>query len=170
MDVLVIPNGDPRRGPTGILTEVDLVAVLNEVVPKYASSVKVWNLSLASEELCLDSQFSSFARALDSLQRRYDVQFVVAAGNYQTPPARRWPLSRDLAGQDRICAPADAVTAITVGAVAHAQTLTSAARIGDPAPFSRRGPGPSHLVKPDVVHYGGNCDDSYSYLTTGIRS
>lgn len=170
LDVLVIPNGDPRRGPTGILTEVDLVAVLNEVVPKYASSVKVWNLSLASEELCLDSQFSSFARALDSLQRRYDVQFVVAAGNYQTPPARRWPLSRDLAGQDRICAPADAVTAITVGAVAHAQTLTSAARIGDPAPFSRRGPGPSHLVKPDVVHYGGNCDDSYSYLTTGIRS
>ncbi|MEZ4479900.1 MAG: S8 family peptidase [Dehalococcoidia bacterium] len=170
LDVVVIPNSDPVRGVTGTLTEVDLVASLNEVVPKYASRVKVWNLSLASEEVCLDTQFSSFARALDSLQREHDVQFVVAAGNYQTAPSRRWPINRDLAGTDRICAPADAVTAITVGAIAHAQTLTSAARVGEPSPFSRRGPGPSHLVKPDLVHYGGNCDDRYSYQTTGMRS
>ena len=26
-----------------------------------------------------------------------------------------------------------------------------------PSPFSRRGPGPGMLVKPDVVHYGGTC-------------
>jgi len=39
-----------------------------------------------------------------------------------------------------------------------------------PSPFSRRGPGANYLVKPDVVHYGGNCTSKLCSSGTGILS
>ena len=60
--------------------------------------------------------------------------------------------------------------AVTVGSLAHAQAIQSVVRVNEPSPFTRKGPGPSYIVKPDIVTYGGNCDHAGNYQTTGIRS
>lgn len=163
LDVQVVP------GPNGQLTEVDLVAALHEVVPKYADRVKIWNLSLGSDEICSHDAFSDLAHALDELQIKHNIQFVIAAGNYEDM-ARSWPPQSAVGDRDRICSPADSALGITVGALAHLDGLGSVVRKNEPSPFSRRGPGPAYLVKPEVVHYGGNCDASFGYRGTGVKS
>jgi serine protease AprX len=170
VDVATLPNSDASRGPTGDLTETDLVTILREVVPKYRDLVRVWNLSLGSEHMCSDSSFSDLAKALDAIQRENDVQFVVATGNFEQPPFRSWPPQPGLGDNDRICPPADSVAALTIGSLAHAEAIQSVVGVNEPSPFTRRGPGPSYVVKPDMVTYGGNCDPAGNYQTTGIRS
>lgn len=170
IDIAALPNADPSRGSTGDLTETDLVVILREVVPKYRDVVRIWNLSLGSELICTDSSFSDLAMALDAIQRENDVQFVIATGNFEKPPFRSWPPQSGLGDDDRICSPADSVTSVAVGSLAHAQTIHSVVRVNEPSPFTRRGPGPSYIVKPDIVAYGGNCDTTGKCQTTGIRS
>ncbi|MGH9194783.1 MAG: S8 family peptidase [Acidimicrobiia bacterium] len=170
LDVIVIPNDDGARGPVGTLTEDQLVAVLRDVVPRYRDRVKVWNLSLGSEEICHDGAFTDFGQVLDALQYENAVQFVVAAGNLNTLPLRTWPPQPLMGERDRICAPADSVVSVTVGALANARNVSSLVDVDEPAPFSRRGPGPAYIVKPEVVQYGGNCDATFGCLTTGVRS
>ncbi len=169
LDVIAMPNHDVTKGPVGVLSEPTLVGILRDVVPRYRDRVRVWNLSLGSDDLCQDSAFSDLAKTLDDIQREYDVQFVLAAGNF-VDEARTWPPQATIGERDRICAPADSVISLTVGALAHAQSLQSVVSINEPSPFSRRGPGPSYIVKPEIVQYGGNCDDSFRYQTTGVRS
>ena len=169
VDVIAIPNDDATLGDVGTLDETQLVAILREVVPKFKDRVKVWNLSLGSEEICTDHQFSDLGKALDALQSEHGVQFVIAAGNYEDVPFRSWP-SPPLGESDRICSPADSVLGVTVGALAQAQAPNSVVPINHPSPFSRRGPGPAYGVKPELVHYGGNCDPTGGFLTTGMRS
>lgn len=170
LDVLVIPNDDPRNGVVDVLTEDQLVAALRDVIPKYKDRVKVWNLSLGSDNVCSDAGFSDFGQVLDSIQDEHGVQFVLAAGNLETLPLRVWPAQPDMGERDRICSPADSVASLTIGALAHARNVQSLVDVDEPSPFSRRGPGPAYLVKPEVVHYGGNCDDRLQYQGTGVRS
>lgn len=162
VDVVAIPGG--HEG----VREDDLLTILEDVVPAHPD-VRVWNLSLASDEPCDDRSFSDLAIKLDDLQDRYDVTFVLAAGNYQTAPFRGWP-PEDLGNADRICSPADSLRSLTVGSVAHLDRPNSRVRSGQPSPFSRRGPGPVFTPKPEVVHLGGNCDDTGQYLQTGVMS
>jgi hypothetical protein len=42
--------------------------------------------------------------------------------------------------------------------------------VEEPSPFSRRGPGAGFLPKPELVHYGGNCDNRGQYQQTGVLS
>ncbi|TXH90333.1 MAG: S8 family peptidase [Rhodoferax sp.] len=117
--------------------------------------IKVWNLSLGSVIPCSDHIFSDFAQKLDELSDRFQVLFVVAAGNHLIDPRRAWPT--ELAGgEDRISSPADSVRALTVGSVAHADAADTVVRAWEPAPYSRRGMGPVFTPKPDIVHFGGN--------------
>jgi hypothetical protein len=111
-----------------------------------------------------------FGTALDERARKYNVTFVVAAGNYEVQPFRPWPPDGAAGEADRICAPADSVRAITVGALAHSDTPSSRVRREEPSPFSRRGPGPAYLIKPELSHYGGNCDGIGSCLQSGVVS
>lgn len=149
--------------------EIELLSILEEVVPKYPE-VSVWNLSLGTRDPCVDDAFSDLAAALDELQDRYDVTFVVAAGNYTTVPLRSWPPANDLGEADRICAPADSVRALTVGSVAHLKNRLTCVKEGEPSPFTRRGPGPVWLPKPELTHIGGNCNESGAYTQTGVLS
>lgn len=64
--------------------------------------------------------------------------------------------------------PADSLYAISVGSVAHKHNSRSLTQTGDPSPFSRIGPGPASVPKPEVVHYGGNCDASGQCRQTGV--
>lgn len=132
----------------------DLILRLQEAV-KNKPDVKVWNLSLGANAPGHEQLFSEFAQALDALSDQYGVLFVVAAGNYTQDPRRLWP-TQLLNGEDRVSMPADSVRALTVGSMAHIGTIDTVVQAGDPAPYSRRGPGPVFTPKPDIVHLGGN--------------
>lgn len=163
LDVVAIPGrGDSIR-------EDELLSILEETIPKHPH-VKVWNLSLSKEgAYCQDDVFSDFGTALDRLQAQYNVRFVIAAGNYAVKPFRSWPPDVDHR-DDRISPPADSVRAITVGSIAHVDRPNSRVKKEDPSPFSRRGPGACFIPKPEVSHYGGNCDADGQYQQTGVLS
>lgn len=144
----------------------DLIIRLREAIPKHPD-IKVWNLSLGGAEVG-DDEFSEFGRELDALSDTYGVLFVVAAGNYQDQPRRSWPAPA-AALADRISTPADSVRALTVGAITHLESAASLVRIAEPAPYSRRGPGPVFTPKPDLVHVGGNADALLQTAGIGVN-
>jgi serine protease AprX len=151
------------------LYEDELLRIIRRVVCQYPD-VKVWSLSLASDQTpCVDTQVSDFAIALDKIQEQYGILFINCAGNVRVAPLRTWP-AVPASEVDRIVAPADSVRALTVGSVAHKANNRTLAKPGEPSPFSRRGPGVAFMPKPEVCHYGGNCDASFNYAQTGVIS
>lgn len=161
VDVAAVPDG-------GHVSERDLLTILAEVLPEHPE-VRVWNMSLATAEPCATGVFSEFGIALDDLQEKHNAMFVIAAGNYVTPPHRGWPSDVD-DGSDSLCTPADSLRGLTVGSLAHLDNAATRVRSGEPSPFSRRGPGPMFVPKPEVSHYGGNCDEKSNYAQTGVLS
>lgn len=149
-------------------TEDKLISTLEQALESHPE-VKVWNLSLGTEKGVADRTFSDLGVTLDRLQDEFGVTFVVAAGNYRNPPFRGWP-PEDLGEADRVCAPADSVRAVVVGAVAHREHSSSRVKTGEPSPFSRRGPGPLYLPKPELAHVGGNCNASGESSQIGVLS
>lgn len=162
LDVVALPK-------SGRISEDELLAILQEVIPKYPK-IKIWNLSLGGAVPCSDHAFSDFSIALDELQTTSGVTFVLAAGNYSKAPFRAWPPPADLGEADRICAPADSARALTVGSIAHRDSPASRVLSSLPSPFSRRGPGPVYLPKPEVAHFGGNCDAAGGHAQIGVLS
>ena len=161
LDILALPA-------SGSISEDELLTILEDALPKHRN-VRVWNLSLSRDEPCDGQSFSDFAIALDELQDKYGVTFVIAAGNYSESPLRGWPPD-DLGESDRVAPPADSVRALSVGSMAHLDRPGTRVRRDQPSPFSRRGPGPVFIPKPEVVHYGGNCDANGTFAQTGIIS
>jgi hypothetical protein len=84
-DLQVIPNDDPAKGDTLELLESELLVSLDEALQQHANNFKVWNLSLGTSSVCSLDSFSKLAEELDNLQERYQVSFVISAGNYETP-------------------------------------------------------------------------------------
>jgi serine protease AprX len=153
---------------TGTISEYDLITVIDRAVRAH-KHVKVWNLSLGQSKPCRDGRFSLLACKLDSIAKKHGVLFVISAGNYEKPPLRGWPPD-DLNGEDRICPPADSVRNLTVGSMAHISHATTCVGVDEPSGFSRRGPAPHFYIKPEVSHYGGNCDENGDCLQCGIVS
>jgi serine protease AprX len=169
LDIHVLPNTDPTYGAVGTITEAELLQDLEQALIKYSNEVKVWNLSLGSNEVCALDRFSDFAVQLDNLQERFGVTFVIAAGNYQVAPLLSYPRNLHGAMAGRITSPADSVLGIAVGAIAQLNHPTTGTKRGEPSPFSRNGPGPNHIIKPDLVHFGGNIGTDFSH-SLGITS
>ena len=140
-----------ESGPNGSFVS-DLITRLEESV-RGKPDVRVWNLSLGSPHGCDEQTFSEFAQALDQLSDQFNVLFVVAAGNYVVEPRRTWPSLATL--QDQVSCPGESVRALTVGSVCHAGAVDALNEPGEPAAYSRRGPGPVFTPKPDIVHVGG---------------
>lgn len=149
-------------------SEDKLLTSLEDALGKFPD-VKVWNLSLGTDRPVTDKTFSDLAVALDRLQDDYRTTFVLAAGNYARKPFRGWP-PEDLGENDRICAPADSVRAIVVASAAHRDHSSSRVKAGNPSPFSRRGPGPLYLPKPELSHIGGNCNKLGNCNQIGVLS
>lgn len=149
-------------------SEDKLLAALEDVIPKYPE-VKVWNLSLGTNVRVNNRSFSDLAAALDRLQREHGIIFVIAAGNYSTKPFRGWPPD-DLGEADRICAPADSLRSVVVGSIAHRDHAAARVKASCPSPFSRRGPGPLYVPKPELSHFGGNCDAAGACSQIGVLS
>lgn len=168
VDVCVIPNDDPNLGEVGFINEDDIIEILSEVVPKYSGRVKVWNLSLGSEVYCDDEQISDLGASLDEIQDENDVIFIISSGNYEEEPIRPWPPEEGVSYQDKITIPADSIRGVTVGSISH--VASSLSEVDTPSPFSRKGPGPSYTIKPELVDYGGNVEIEPSIQKRGVTS
>jgi subtilisin family serine protease len=141
---------------------------------------RIFNLSLGSiADVYRGGRQFAWAEKLDQLARELDVVIVVSAGNR---PVRELPIPtvvstrtqfqeaiRDHALTEpthRVCNPATAAVAVTVGAIARADSPRVPAALpgaptGAPSPFSRVGPGyegkeTQRAVKPEFVAPGGN--------------
>lgn len=143
----------------------DLIQRLREAL-KNQPAIRVWNLSLEAGVVD-DSGFSVLAQELDTLSDKHNVLFVVAAGNYVKQPYRGWPAAGGLA--DRITSPADSIRSLTVGSVAHLDSPMAHVATGEPANYSRRGPGPVFTPKPDLVHVGGAVENPWTTNVLGIK-
>lgn len=146
------------------LEEDDLIANIREAIEQNHEQVKIWNLSISITRPVVDSKFSDLAIALDDLQGKFNVLICKSAGN----------CSNFLSGRPkgRIHEGADSVRSLVVGSIAHKKSPDDFSEIDNPSPFSRMGPGPEYIIKPEVSHYGGNAgvDANGQLTTTGVKS
>ncbi|MBR9985066.1 MAG: S8 family peptidase [Desulfosarcina sp.] len=192
----VRPIMQPRRGFDGQFVEaipddvlpVDLVhrAVrrLYESEgdePPVAPSVRVINLSVCDRYRPFDRGMSAWARLLDWLAWKYNVLFVVSAGNHTQDiqlNLRRADF-QNLAAEERerrvieaiaadtrhrrLLAPAEALNSITLAAThadaspatANPHLIDPFAQNGLPSTTSAHGPGYQRAIKPDIFLPGG---------------
>lgn len=97
--------------------------------------IKVWNISLGSNEEVNDNFISAEAAALDQIQFENNVIFVVAGTNKP---------SEDVV---KIGSPADSINSMVVNAVTKSGISTK---------YARKGLVLSFFAKPDVSYYGGS--------------
>lgn len=148
--------------------------------PAAAPDVRVINLSVGDPYRFFTGELSPWARLLDWLQSKYNVLFIVSAGNqmdelildtaagtlqHMTPEQRSALATKAVCGNDmhrRVFAPAESINALTVGA-SHADDSNVPAvggrfllfADGGLAPYSAIGPGFRRAVKPDILLPGG---------------
>ncbi|WP_351121618.1 S8 family serine peptidase [Shewanella sp. T24-MNA-CIBAN-0130] len=145
-----------------------------------APTVKVINLSIGDPNIHFSGQMSAFARLLDWLSAKYNVLFIVSAGNHSnsvtTPHTARefqqlpecqkssefFNSIQSTSWQRKLLSPAESVNALTVGST-HADSSSPTLRSGFydlydkemPASYSAHGNGYARAVKPDIVLPGG---------------
>lgn len=97
--------------------------------------IKVWNISLGSNQEINDNFISAEASVLDQIQYENDVIFVVAGTNKSREDV------------NKIGSPADSINSMVVNAVTKSGLSTK---------YSRKGLALSFFAKPDVSYYGGS--------------
>lgn len=142
----------------------DLIINIENTLKRYSDKIKIWNLSIGSREEVDMDKFSDFGIALDALQDKYDVIICKSAGNCDA--------FLEGAPKNKIAKSADSVRSIVVGSIAQEQGELDIVPKNYPSPFTRIGRGPSYIVKPDLVHYGGNAgvNDENKLCYTGVKS
>jgi hypothetical protein len=158
LDACVFPSSHET------IEEDELIKNIQEVVEKYHKEVKIWNLSISVAREVDEFNFSDFAIALDGLQDEYGVLICKSAGNCDNFKKGR--------PKGKIHVGADSVRSIVVGSIAHKKSQYDFVEVGNPSPFSRVGRGPSFIIKPEIVHYGGNAgiDDNGNIKISGVKS
>ncbi|RSJ09444.1 hypothetical protein D8824_08870 [Streptococcus intermedius] len=104
------------------------------------SDIKVWNLSLGSNDEIRENFISVEGALLDEIQFENDVIFIIAGTNATTTNGKH----------KRIGAPADSLNSVIVNSVDFNDQVVS---------YSREGVVLSFFVKPDVSYYGGGNGD-----------
>lgn len=133
--------------------ENELVANIQNAITKYPE-IKIWNLSQGTTRIIENDRYSDLGIALDSLQKDNKILICKSAGNVNPHEENQ-----------RITAGADSLLSLVVGSIAHKKTTNYDADENDRSPFSRIGPGVENVVKPDLVHYGGNIDTHLSLFS-----
>lgn len=191
----VRPIMKPRRGFEGLFVEaippdvlpIDLVhrAVRRlyegeNGEPPVAPSVRVINLAICDPARPLNRELSSWARLLDWLSWKYNVLFVISAGNQRnaleldipsgglsglTAEELEESVIRSVASDTRnrrLLSPSETLNGITVGAThddASSQPtgylLDPFIHEGLPSVISAHGPGYRRAIKPDILLPGG---------------
>ena len=194
--VYVRPIMQPRRGfdgrfveliPEGILS-VDLVHQAVKRIcegessePPTAPSVRVINLSVCDHSRPLDREISPWARLLDWLAWKYNVLFIVSAGNYLddieldiprselsnlTAEEREKAVIKSVAADTRnrrLLAPAETLNGLTLAAThvdsspqsPNPRHIDPFTQIELPSVTSAHGPGYRRSIKPDILMPGG---------------
>lgn len=124
---------------SGKFSSFTVVKLIREIVANNRD-IKVWNLSLGSDQEINDNFISPEAAELDRIQFDNDVIFVIAGTN--KPDTHK--------GEMLIGAPADSINSIVVNSVD---------KENNPASYSRKGHVLSFFNKPDVSAYGGDGSD-----------
>lgn len=125
--------------------------------------IKIWNLSLGTTIESELDEFSEFGMALDNIQDENNVLIIKSVGNCINF-AKGLPKSR-------ISKTADSVRSLVVGSIAETQEEKDYAEPNMPSPFTRVGPGPASIIKPDLVYYGGNAGvDNGNIVINGVPS
>jgi hypothetical protein len=153
----------PDTSKEGI-DEDELIENIKEAIRENHENIKIWNLSISIDRQVSDERFSDFAIALDALQDEYNVLICKSAGNCNNFMSNR--------PKGRINEGADSVRSLVVGSVAHDKKQFDYSEPYNPSPFSRIGPGPEYIIKPEISHYGGNAgiDNNGVLSTTGVKS
>jgi Subtilase family len=148
--------------------------------PPAASSVKVINLSIGIDDRPFMQSLSPLARLLDWLAWKYQVLFIVSAGNVIEAISLDQPWG-DIASQPldhiqrtalqaiaadtrnrRLLSPAETINGLTVAASHHDEGelvewpyWLDPAPAGFPSTYNRQGPGYRRALKPDLLAPGG---------------
>jgi len=140
----------------------------------HARGCRIFNLSLGDRNaVYAGGKVGLWTSVLDELARELDILIVVATGNYHhTPPPGQAEEHLNaypgylLEPQSRLLEPAVGANVLTVGAIAHAAVVPDhgagmvsvrpIAQVGEPAPFTRSGPGIHDAIKPELCDDGGN--------------
>ena len=146
----------------GFIDEPMMTDFMREAIIKFPT-VKVWNFSIGNQTAISDDQYSDFASFLDELQDKHNVLIVKAAGNCHNF-LRAAPVSR-------ITEASESIRTLVIGSLAHKKSVYDFAAIDHPSPFSMEGPGTAGVIKPDLVHYGGNAGIKNGGLSfSGVKS
>ncbi|WP_277294680.1 S8 family peptidase [Streptococcus hyointestinalis] len=116
-----------------------IIKQIREIVSQN-SDIKVWNLSLGSNDEIRENFISVEGALLDEIQFENDVIFIIAGTNATVANGNR----------KKIGAPADSLNSIIVNSVDFNDQVVS---------YSREGVVLSFFVKPDVSYYGGGNGD-----------
>lgn len=108
---------------------------LIKIIIETNKDIKVWNISLGSNQEINDNFISAEAAVLDQIQYENDVIFVVAGTNKSREDV------------NKIGSPADSINSMVVNAVTKSGLSTK---------YSRKGLALSFFAKPDVSYYGGS--------------
>ncbi len=153
----------------------------DEEAPAVARQICVINLSIGIRDRLFESTMSPLARLLDWLSWKYQVLFIVSAGNHAQPIVCDVPRTQisTLSPQDlqeqliravatdarhrRLLSPAEAVNVLTVGAIhSDASTGQAVARAiqpycddGLPSIVNAQGMGYRRTIKPEIFLPGG---------------
>lgn len=131
----------------GVNNSFDIITKIKQIV-KANSDIHVWNISLGSKFEINQNYISPEAAALDEIQYKNNVVFVVAGTNKNNDSVVR------------IGAPADSINSIVVNAVNKDLKKAS---------YSRKGKVLSFFVKPDVCAFGGDSSEFINVCTpTGL--
>lgn len=150
------------------LVEHQLDKVVNYFVTNYPNC-KVFNISFGNKYKRMKKGMRQFAIAnlIDNLAKKYNVIFVISAGNinehfFGYPDHYPDYLMNDNY-QVKVVDTASSVYAFTVGSIAqefgaHYQSgiYDSPCLTNFPSPFTSVGPGYKDMIKPDLVEEGGN--------------
>lgn len=150
----------------------DLISALETAVSNAAEQgVRIFNLSININSIRLYSDYSPFAHALDYLSDKYDVVFIISAGNLKNnrtpwkPDPSQWFSNinsiKSKKGIDIAYAPAESLRNLSVAAL-NASDLGLAS-------YSRIGKGSSLAIKPDLAQVGGDAED-LGELQSGLYS
>ena len=149
--------------------------------PPTAPTVKFVNFSIGDPTCLFDYSMSSLARLLDWLSFKYNVLFIVSAGNHHreivldhpraqfgdlSPADREKKVVQSIASDSRhrrLLAPAESLNSLTVGAIHEDSSplMHLGSRVdphntpGLPSPVNAVGLGYRRAVKPDILMPGG---------------
>ncbi len=135
------------------LTRISITSLVRklEKIVQDNQDIHVWNLSLGTQEEVSKNFISFDGAALDALEQKYNVIFVIAGTN---------DLRNTKNGYLRVGSPADSINSIVVNSVR---------KDGSPVTYARKGKILSFFNKPDVSYYGGDFDERITvYSSKGI--